>query len=733
MDGGMQGLVGRRWIAGCVLALATLMIGAIAAGSATAALQVGPPEALTPSSVGAPAQIVYAEDGTATVVWGDTGGSPGVKWMRLAADGTPGDVHTLEDGFTSEVHALIDSSGIVTAIWRMNGEAHIARIATDDGVSTPATVPGSSQLFDAGIDQDGRVTVVWTNDGAIQAARYASDGTLDYGPTDVAPPSSGSVAPDIAVGRYGLASVAWEAKVDGIWEAHLVVIADDGTPGAENVLGQTGSTPAAPKIFINVDHNSTVFWSQQDDGGNDLLSKRFNSLGNPSSVSRLIFDGVGLGTPDVVGLNGITVAMKDDQANPSIHVARLGYNGLLIDTRTFGPFNFADDPKLTLDSEDRVTVHFFANDGQLANQRAVRISADGRFGRLVDYDGPGTGSFFTAPDDEFVALGGYGGNLTMWHGATGDPETTIDGGLPEFTSDSTPEVHFSSSEPGANFECSLDGAAFSSCSSPLQLPQLDDGPHSFKVRSTDSDNVTDGSPATATFTVLTATPDTTIDSGPAEGSASRNSTPTFDFSSTTVGAGFECSVDSTTDYQPCGGPWTIGPLADGQHVFRVRAVDQANNVDPTPASRTFTVDRVRPDTSIASGPADGSTVTTSSVTFGLGSNESGVRFECSLDEAEYSACSSPLTLTGLANGAHVLRVRAIDRAGNVDTTPDARSFTVSVAPPPPPGDDACEKAKAKLAKAKAKLKKAKKSGSKAKVKKAKAKVKKAKAAVKKAC
>ena len=84
-------------------------------------------------------------------------------------------------------------------------------------------------------------------------------------------------------------------------------------------------------------------------------------------------------------------------------------------------------------------------------------------------------------------------------------------------------------------------------------------------------------------------PETTIDSGPA--GATRDSTPTFTFSSNEVGATFECKVDGGS-FDPCSGPagsHTAFALADGPHQVQIRAVDASSNSDSTPATRAFAV------------------------------------------------------------------------------------------------------------------------------------------------
>jgi hypothetical protein len=105
----------------------------------------------------------------------------------------------------------------------------------------------------------------------------------------------------------------------------------------------------------------------------------------------------------------------------------------------------------------------------------------------------------------------------------------------------------------------------------------------------------------------------------------------------------------------------------------VHQTDTAGNTGPA-ASYTWTIDITLPDTAIDTSPPDPSSP---DVSFTFSSSEGGSSFECSLDGSAFSACTSPQAYTGLASGAHTFAVRAIDPAGNVDSTPASFSWTVS--------------------------------------------------------
>jgi hypothetical protein len=166
-------------------------------------------------------------------------------------------------------------------------------------------------------------------------------------------------------------------------------------------------------------------------------------------------------------------------------------------------------------------------------------------------------------------------------------------------------------------------------------------------------------------------PNTTITS--ASPALTNRTTATFGFAASEGGSTFACRFDDAADFTPCSSPKTYTGLAEGAHLFRVRATDVAGNTDPTPATRWVTVDTTPPDTTIDSGPSGTITGTTATFEF---SSEPGAHFQCRMDNSAFAACSSPRTYSGLAAGTHTFRVRAIDGAGNPDPTPATRTFTV---------------------------------------------------------
>jgi hypothetical protein len=108
-------------------------------------------------------------------------------------------------------------------------------------------------------------------------------------------------------------------------------------------------------------------------------------------------------------------------------------------------------------------------------------------------------------------------------------------------------------------------------------------------------------------------------------------------------------------------------------VFRAKVTDASGNVSPCSNAFTYVEDSTPPSTTITS--ASISSVN-HAASFSFSSSEAGSSFQCKLDGQPYAPCSSPKGYSSLSRGAHTFRVRAVDKAGNMDPTPASRAFTI---------------------------------------------------------
>jgi hypothetical protein len=225
------------------------------------------------------------------------------------------------------------------------------------------------------------------------------------------------------------------------------------------------------------------------------------------------------------------------------------------------------------------------------------------------------------------------------------------------------------------FECRVAGVhEWQTCSSG-RSENPPTGSYTFQVRAVDSSGNL-SSVSTWNWTVDKVAPETSLSGGPSGTVASTSAQ--FEFSSNESGS-FVCALDGAP--VACGSPKAYSGLAQGPHTFTVKARDVAGNEDPSPASRTWTVDTVAPATTLAaSGPAGETSATSATFTF---SAEPGASFRCRLDDQPVeTSCASPRTYTGLDEGPHTFAVWARDGAGNEDATPATRSWTVVDTTPP---------------------------------------------------
>lgn len=168
-------------------------------------------------------------------------------------------------------------------------------------------------------------------------------------------------------------------------------------------------------------------------------------------------------------------------------------------------------------------------------------------------------------------------------------------------------------------------------------------------------------------------PNTTIIDGPAEGEELPDYGVFVFVGTDDIAPGseisFECKVDAE-DWSSCENPLGPATTVDGWHTLSVRALDDMLNADPTPAQRRWRIDTQSPSKPRVT--RRGTTLRFSSTDRGTPSRR--LRFRCAIDTKRLHACGSRVR-TRLSARRHVVRVRAVDPAGNESNVKTLR-FTV---------------------------------------------------------
>jgi hypothetical protein len=178
---------------------------------------------------------------------------------------------------------------------------------------------------------------------------------------------------------------------------------------------------------------------------------------------------------------------------------------------------------------------------------------------------------------------------------------------------------------------------------------------------------------TQAFTIDLLPPTVSITAQPPALSNSAN--PSFTFAANKVGTTFQCVLDGAA-LAPCTSPQSYPGLASGSHTFSVQTTDAFGRVSP-PASASFTLDTVPQVISVTARPPALSSNPNPS--FAFSASKAGTTFQCALDAAALAPCTSPLSFTALANGAHTFKVQGTDPAGNSSSASSA--FTIDTTPP----------------------------------------------------
>lgn len=222
-------------------------------------------------------------------------------------------------------------------------------------------------------------------------------------------------------------------------------------------------------------------------------------------------------------------------------------------------------------------------------------------------------------------------------------------------------IYFSAANLDGSFYCSIDQGAYEKCQSPVSYAGLSNGNHIFQVYSETPRGTLAGDIQGYSWIVDTVPPVVSITNLGSLSTLTNQASITFEFTSTKSGT-FRCSLDGGAA-TACQSPMTYSGLSEGLHRFSVTAIDTVGNVSGSPAQFNWSVDLTAPRVNlIAVQPQEPITRSTSK-TFTFASDETS-NYQCSLDQGTFTACESPLTLGSLAEGDHLLQVRATDLAGN---------------------------------------------------------------------
>ncbi len=287
------------------------------------------------------------------------------------------------------------------------------------------------------------------------------------------------------------------------------------------------------------------------------------------------------------------------------------------------------------------------------------------------------------------------------------PIPTIIGAPWPLTTSGTARIAWASSGGPGTFVCTVDGAQ-RPCASPLELSGLAPGHHhvwvegrgpggergevtamvNWEIRAPGGAPAARAAARAAPAPRSADAPQVIFTRWPRQWFPSRDAE--VEFTADQPGATFECRVDHGS-WAACTSPLRLTGLLEHEHVVWVRAT--RDGATGPSASTDFHVDLTAPDTRVLSPMlVDGMTTSRPVARFRVEMRDFGrptghawvtdadnLAAQCSLDGGPFALCDvteSIVEFDGLADGAHVLRVAAIDAAGNRDASPATFTWVV---------------------------------------------------------
>ncbi|WP_404362435.1 Ig-like domain-containing protein [Corallococcus coralloides] len=497
------------------------------------------------------------------------------------------------------------------------------------------------------------------------------------------------------------------ADSSGAWSCTSSTLTDGPHTVSVTARDAVGNTSPARTVSFTVDASAPDAPVIATPANGSVLAAppaTYSGTAEPGSRVTVTVDGTPLGTVTTNGSGEWSItpgpALADGGHTVTAVAQDAAGNNSPVATSTFSVDTTAPDaPVFTApDLNATVTTARPAITGTADAGSQVTLVIGGTSYGPLNVDGTGHWSFTPATDLPQ-------GTVTVTATATDAAGNVSDASQLTFTVDSVPSDTVITSRPPvasnspsatftfqgtdadvAGFVCTLDATSVA-CASPYTATGLDEGPHTFTVAAVDTAGNVDPTPASSTWTVDLTPPDAPIVLQPTSGEVLTSASPVIT-GTAEPGSTVYLVLDNGAPLGPvlvnAQGEWSYpvqATLADGSHTLSATSTDAAGNTSP-PVSLTFIIDTDAPDTTIESGPAQPSN--SASATFEFSSTGGGIGYECSVDDAAFSACDSPFTLDNLSEGEHTLAVRAVDAAGNADPTPAEYTWTVDLGIPEAP-------------------------------------------------
>ncbi|GAB3918130.1 hypothetical protein GCM10027613_19710 [Microlunatus endophyticus] len=640
-----------------------------------------------------------------TTLAGATLGLPGLQILDLGTVSTTGST-SLDDG-----SVVATSSGNLADSSLLNGLVGIHVVNQPEITAQSNGTTGTVTSNDYAVD----VTV-----GNAAPVRLVAGGQI---PINLTVPGVAATDLTLTVGNLN------DASAGATGEGNMSFITITGTIdllGANAVTVDLGLLPltaaaTAPTGGVECDSLAAPVISRPADGSTTGdTTPTIGGTGTPGATVTVTEAGTTIGTADVDN-DGTWSLVPDTPLDLGSHtIVATQANGQATSPAS-DPDSFqiidttAPDPPIITDPADGSSTNDTTPpiSGTAEPGSTVAVSVDGN--QIGTTRANGDGNWTLVPPTP-LAPGGHTATATATDAAgnTSDPsdpvDFTIDTTAPaapvitqpadgSTTTDNTPAIT-GTGEPGATVTVSVDGDQIGTAtvngdgSWTLNTPDpLADGDHTVSATQTDpAGNTSDADSVDFTVDATTQTP---VITRPADGSSTRDTTPTISGTAEPGATVVVTDQDGTqlgTATTNSNGNWTFTStaLTPGGYTITATATDPSGNRSGRSHPDRFTIDTTAPAPPVITRPADGSTVTDNTPTIG-GSGEPGATVTVSVDGDQIGTT----TVNGdggwtigvaqpLGDGDHTVTATQTDPAGNTSGPSDPVDFTIDATPPAAP-------------------------------------------------